>query len=30
LSDEDVANLLKSADSHVERRAQFLTKLRQL
>jgi carbonic anhydrase/acetyltransferase-like protein (isoleucine patch superfamily) len=30
LSDEDVANLLKSAASYVERRAQFLTKLREL
>ena len=30
LSDEDVANLLKSAASYVDRRAQFLTKLREL
>lgn len=30
LSDEDVAGLLKSAASYVERRAQFLTKLRML
>lgn len=30
LSDEDVANLLKSAASYVERRAQFLAKLKQL
>jgi carbonic anhydrase/acetyltransferase-like protein (isoleucine patch superfamily) len=30
LSDDDVANLLKSAASYVERRAQFLTNLRQL
>lgn len=29
LSDEDVANLLKSAASYVDRRAQFLTKLRE-
>jgi carbonic anhydrase/acetyltransferase-like protein (isoleucine patch superfamily) len=30
LSDEDVANLLKSAATYVDRRAQFLTKLKQL
>jgi carbonic anhydrase/acetyltransferase-like protein (isoleucine patch superfamily) len=30
LSDEDVAALLKGAASYVDRRAQFLTKLRQL
>ena len=30
LADEDVANLLKSAASYVDRRAQFLTKLREL
>jgi carbonic anhydrase/acetyltransferase-like protein (isoleucine patch superfamily) len=30
LSDEDVANLLKSAASYVDRRAQFLAKLKQL
>jgi carbonic anhydrase/acetyltransferase-like protein (isoleucine patch superfamily) len=30
LSDEDVAGLLKSAASYIERRAQFLTKLREL
>jgi carbonic anhydrase/acetyltransferase-like protein (isoleucine patch superfamily) len=30
LSDEDVAALLKSAASYVDRRAQFLTKLRHL
>jgi carbonic anhydrase/acetyltransferase-like protein (isoleucine patch superfamily) len=30
LSDEDVAGLLKSAASYVDRRAQFLTKLRVL
>jgi carbonic anhydrase/acetyltransferase-like protein (isoleucine patch superfamily) len=30
LSDEEVATLLKSAASYVDRRAQFLTKLREL
>lgn len=30
LSDEEIAGLLKSAASYVERRAQFLTKLREL
>jgi carbonic anhydrase/acetyltransferase-like protein (isoleucine patch superfamily) len=30
LSDEDVANLLKSAASYVERRAQFLSQLKEL
>lgn len=30
LSDEDVQNLLKSAASYVDRRAQFLTKLKEI
>lgn len=30
LSDEDVANLLKSADTYVERRAQFLANLKEI
>ena len=30
LSDEDVAKLLQSAASYVDRRAQFLSKLKQL